>query len=291
MDLRSLQKELQPLDLGGIRFFSQIDSTNSEAARWMEDGAPDLALVVADEQTAGRGRLERRWYTPPGAALAFSLLLKPENLRSAMEDFERQAGQAPEIPPSEAIFRGTALGALSVYETLKDDYHLPAQIKWPNDVLVDGRKLTGVLAETHWKGDQLMAMILGIGINVASESVPALADFNYPATSLEEAMLRTTRLQSKVDRIALLRAVLTRLIIWIPRMASEEFRKAWENALAFRGEWVVVLRDSANANEGQPAQEGQVLGLAPDGSLRLRGRSGEEFHVQVGEIRLRPVKG
>jgi BirA family biotin operon repressor/biotin-[acetyl-CoA-carboxylase] ligase len=291
MNLHLLETELQSLGLGGIRFFERIDSTNSEASRWMDEGAPHLALVVADEQTAGRGRLERRWYTPAGSALAFSLLLRPEDLRKEMKNFAKQGGQAPEIPLDEAIFRGTALGALAVYETLQEDYHLPAQIKWPNDVLVGGRKLTGVLAETHWKGDQLLAMILGIGINVAPESLPAQADLNYPATCVEEALWKTTGLPTKVDRVTLLRSALARLISWIPRMASEEFRRAWENSLAFRGEWVVVLQDTASGKESQPPQEGQVLGIAPDGSLRLLSRSGDEFHVQVGEIRLRPLNG
>ena len=77
MDLTSLEVALADLPLGEIRFYDQVGSTNDVAAHWGEAGAPDRSLVVADEQTSGRGRAGRVWYTPPGAALAFSLILKP----------------------------------------------------------------------------------------------------------------------------------------------------------------------------------------------------------------------
>ena len=76
MDQPTLNKLLGDLSLGSIRYLNTVDSTNNLAARWAKDGAPNLSLVISDEQTAGRGRLSRRWYTPPGAALAFSLIIQ-----------------------------------------------------------------------------------------------------------------------------------------------------------------------------------------------------------------------
>ena len=157
MDSFSLEKSLAGLRLGPLHYYHQIGSTNDEAARWAADGAPDLSLFVADEQTDGRGRLGRRWFTPAGSALALSLIL-------------RDQGQGSALPRH--ITRLTALGALAVCDALSDLYALQAEIKWPNDVLLSRRKIAGVLAEAHWQGEQLVAVILGIGVNVRQAALP-----------------------------------------------------------------------------------------------------------------------
>jgi BirA family biotin operon repressor/biotin-[acetyl-CoA-carboxylase] ligase len=275
MDQQSLLTELQSLPLGAIRFLSQVSSTNDEAFRWITEGAPDLALVVADEQTAGRGRGSRRWFTPPGASLAFSLILYPQS-----------AGL--HILP-----RMTALGAVATREALEKKYTLHAQIKWPNDLILERRKVGGVLAEAHWDGDQLKGLILGVGINVAPESVMHSSALRFPAICLEELT------GSKVNRLELLRAILEQLLKWQPRLASAEFLRAWEGSLAFRGEWIQLSPGESFGKDGlpqsleklpQPIEEGQIIGLAPDGSLKLRTRSGEIITARVGEIRLKPAE-
>jgi len=278
MDQASLEKLLSGLPLGGMRYFNTIGSTNDLAARWAAAGAPDHSLVVADEQTAGRGRMQRRWLTPPGAALAFSLVLSPASLvLSSSSLVLSPSGLEVDFP--ELMPRLAALGALAVCDTLNAALPpmLPAQIKWPNDVLATRRKLAGVLAEAHWHGDQLQAVILGIGINVAPDSVPPAEALDFPATCLEVV------LESSVDRWELLRAVLVKLLEWRQRLDSADLVKAWERRLAFRGEWVRLLQ------EGASPLEGQVLGLNPDGALRLRLRSGEVAAFSAGEIRLRPT--
>jgi BirA family transcriptional regulator, biotin operon repressor / biotin---[acetyl-CoA-carboxylase] ligase len=262
MDQSALERLLSDLPLGSIRYFHIIASTNDLAARWAEAGAPDLALVAADEQTAGRGRLNRHWFTPPGSALAFSLILKPGK--------DELASQAAQL---------SALGALAVCDTLNTAFSptLPAQVKWPNDVVATRRKLAGVLAETHWHGDQPLAVILGIGINVAPDSVPPDDMLSFPATCVEAVLEKT------VDRWSLLHAVLAKLLELRQWLGSPDFIQAWERRLAFRGEWVqLVVQD-------QPPVEGQVLGLFPDGALKLKLRSGEVRGYQIGEVRLRPV--
>jgi BirA family biotin operon repressor/biotin-[acetyl-CoA-carboxylase] ligase len=269
MDQASLEKLLSGIPLGGMRYFNTLGSTNDLAARWAAAGAPDLSLVVADEQTAGRGRLQRRWFTPPGAALAFSLVLSSSS----------PALSQPEDGFIALMPRLTVLGALAVCDTLNAALPpmLPAQIKWPNDVLATRRKLAGVLAEAHWNGEQLAAVILGIGINVAPESVPPSDVLDFPATCLEAV------LEKPVDRWELLRAALLKLVEWRQRLDSADLVQAWERRLAFRGEWVRLLQ------EGAPPLEGQVLGLNPDGALRLRLRSGEVAAFIAGEIQLRPI--
>ena len=148
MNARALRRILSDLPLGGVRYYPQISSTNDAALAWAAEGAADLALVIADEQTAGRGRVGRSWITPAGAALACSLVLRP-----AVEE-------------GESIALYSALGALAVVSALEEKYGLNPEIKWPNDVLVRGRKLCGILAETVWLGSQAESVVLGIGLNV-----------------------------------------------------------------------------------------------------------------------------
>jgi len=263
MDQVTLSQLLADLPLGALRYFPTVGSTNDLAARWAGAGAPDLSLVVADEQTAGRGRLQRRWYTPPGAALAFSLIVKLEEPDEGMPH----------------LARFTALGALAVCDALNPALPpmLPAQIKWPNDVVTQRRKLAGVLAEAHWSGNRLIAVILGVGINIAPPSVPSLEELNFPATCVESVV------EHEVDRWGFLHDVLARLLFWRQRLDSPDFIRAWAMNLAFRGEWVhLAFQDAAPV-------EGQIMGLGPDGSLRVRARSGEVLNLQMGEIHLRPL--
>lgn len=271
MDQAALEKLLAGLPLGSLRYFASLGSTNDLAGRWVAAGASDLSLVVADEQTAGRGRLDRRWYTQPGAGLAFSLILRPQGLPPALTS-------SPAL-----LIRLTALGALAVCETLNEALPpmLPAQIKWPNDVIATRRKLAGVLVELHWAGDQMDAAILGIGINVSRHAIPSAEQLNFPATCVEAVV------EGEVDRWTLLRAVLSNLLTWKAELDSERFMQAWRGRLAFRGEWVQVFTDTGQGGESPLLLEGQVAGLNPDGTLRLKLHSGEVTSVQFGEIRLR----
>jgi BirA family transcriptional regulator, biotin operon repressor / biotin---[acetyl-CoA-carboxylase] ligase len=271
MDSEKLSIALSDLALGPLRFYERIDSTNSEAARWAETGAPDLALVVAEEQTAGRGRQGRKWFTPAGAALAFSLLLKQPP--GASDDQHRT------FIPS-LFLRQTALGALAVCLALREKYALPAEIKWPNDVLVNRSKLAGILAEACWQGDRVQSVILGIGINIAPESVPTEMELIYPSTCVQTVLGRP------VDRLEALHAVLENLLKWRTRLNGSAFLTAWDRHLAFKGEWVTIFE---NDPSGTISRQGCVLGLDDQGRLRLKDRSGEEFALLTGELRLRPA--
>lgn len=265
MDQISIEKYLADLPLGEIRYFDNIGSTNDCAATWAGEGAPANSLVIADKQTAGRGRGTRHWFTPPGAALAFSLILRPE------------------IPENDGqITRITGLGALGVSKALRRCCGLQAEIKWPNDVIIQGKKICGILAEAAWLGSDLSAVVLGIGINVASSAVPAddwigHHDWPFPAGSVEEA------LGKPVDRESLLHAILLETLELLPRLSEPHFIQAWRERLAFLGDWVQVVTSETELLEGQ------VAGLSEDGSLMLRLRSGKQVTLQVGEIHLRPV--
>ncbi len=257
MDQNEILAALAGLPLGGLRFFGSIGSTNDEALQWSAEGARDLSLVTADEQTAGRGRAGRRWHTPPGSALALSLILRPS--------------------PSEAAFpaRLTGLAALALVDCCRD-LGLEVEIKWPNDVLLRGRKFAGILVETVWNGSALDAAIVGIGVNVAPSALPPTAELSFPATSLAAEVGRP------LDRLQLLRDILSALWAWRSRILSDEFLRAWEASLAYRGQPVSV------SQEGGGPLVGTLVGLEPDGSLRLQANS-KTVIVHFGEIHLRPV--
>ncbi len=242
-----------------LHFHRTLGSTNDEAAALARRGAPEWTLVVADEQTSGRGRGGRAWLTPPGSAIALTILLRP-----------------PALPP-EAVTGWSALGALAVTEAL-EAHGADAQIKWPNDVLLAGKKVAGVLAEGSWSGEALEYVVVGVGVNVTPASVPKEAGLDYPATYVEAAVGHS------IDRSALLADILAGVRRWYPRVGSEGLVEAWERRLAFRG-CEVWITDEGGSN----AHRGTVEGLLPDGRLILRTGPGPSLLLRPEGSHLRPV--
>jgi BirA family biotin operon repressor/biotin-[acetyl-CoA-carboxylase] ligase len=131
-----------------VRWFEEIDSTNTYLRQQAAEGAPEGLVAVADHQSAGRGRLDRRWEAPAGASLLMSVLFRPE------------------FDPSE-LHLCTGAVALAAAEACRDVAGVGPVLKWPNDLLVGEAKLAGVLAEAEFAGDALASVVVGIGINVA----------------------------------------------------------------------------------------------------------------------------
>lgn len=244
-----------------LRFFEVIGSTNDEALSWAAVGAEDGCLVVANQQTKGRGRFQRRWITQPGAGLAFSLILQP----TAQE--------------REHLGLFSPLGALGICHALENTLGLNPQIKWPNDVLLNRRKVAGILVESAWLGSHLQGVVIGIGINVTAQSVPLDADVLYPASSVENAANRA------VDPYALLRNVLQGIFTWRAELGADKFLPAWQERLAFIGEMVRIEEN------GGAAASGEILGIDASGALRLRTPAGEPISVMVGDVHVRPING
>lgn len=272
MNEEALKRTLNGTGLAAWRYLARVDSTNSEAARWLEAGAPDLCLVLADHQLAGRGRLGRRWQTPPGVALAMSLILKDSTLI---------AGKRWQTSAALQLLSG--LGAVALAEVLEEQYGLQVQIKWPNDVLVAGRKIAGILVEAHWMGDLLNGAVIGIGVNILKGAVPPAETLLFPAASLEDYLKDILP-----DRLAILRSLVVRLLAWLPRVEADDFLNAWETRLAWRGERVQVLR-MTNDPESSSIVQGSINGLDSAGRLCLLSDAGETILVEVGDLKLRPV--
>ncbi len=258
MDEHKLRAALRELALGGLRFFAAAGSSNDEALAWAASNAPDLSLVVADAQTSGRGRMGRTWYTLPGSALAFSLIMRPT--------------------PAEVeyISRFSGLGALALVRALRKT-GITAQVKWPNDVLIQRRKVAGILVETVWSGDEVDSLVLGMGVNVFPGSLPQAEVLNFPATCVQ------SETSSLITRESLLKDILLALIELRAGVASASFLQEWQESLAFRGEAVQIWQGT------NPPVCGQVCGLQADGALLIKAGGGEINAVNFGEVHLRPL--
>jgi len=263
MDEKTLRASLRDLHLGELRFFPTVSSTNDEALAWATQGAPDLSVILADEQTAGRGREGRKWFTPPDSALAFSLLLRPTTEEGPY------------------LTRVVGLAALAVAEALRG-YSLAVEIKWPNDVMIAGRKAAGILVESVWNGETVDCTVIGIGLNVSRSAVPPQKTLIFPATSIEEQLGES----SVPAREIILHDILQRLLANRPRLTTDDLIVDWEESLAYLGRKVQVF-----GREGEEPLTGELSGLASDGSLLLIGKRGKHITVRFGDVRLRLVEG
>jgi len=256
MNQQELESLLADLNLSAIHYFDSIGSTNDEAMNWAKRGSGDLSLVVADEQTMGRGRLDRPWFTPPRTALAFSLILRPTSAEKPL------------------LSRTVGLAALAFADVLQA-LDLNPLIKWPNDILLNGRKLAGILIEAIWFEDEVQSIVVGMGINISKGAVPQTDILGFPATSLENMLGYIP------DRNIILHAILANIIALRPHMGTDAFMSSWEKKLAYYGRQVRVEMG------GEKSVSGKVAGLESDGSLKIQNDDGKIVSVRFGDVRLR----
>ena len=226
--------------------FESLPSTNTELARMASEGAAEGVAILADEQTAGRGRLQRAWSSPKGAGLYFSILLRPAI----------PVDQWPLI---------TFMAALAVGDALQEAAGLRTDIKWPNDILSGERKICGILAEAI-ETPAGRAVIVGIGINLTPGAFPE-------ATSVAEAA------GIKPDREAILAALLSALTRWYSLLGErEKIVAAWSSRSSYANGKVVQVKN------GDETWQGTTCGVEPDGALRLRTGSGEVKLIRAGDV-------
>jgi BirA family biotin operon repressor/biotin-[acetyl-CoA-carboxylase] ligase len=264
LSARSIQSQLTTRVIGRpLYYFASTGSTNVEAKRLAANGAPEGTVLIADEQTAGRGRLGRRWSAPPNTCLLMSLLFRPTLLPS----------QAPRL---------TMLCSLAAAEAIEGRTGLPVAIKWPNDLVVPQAssaphsygKLGGLLTETAISGGTILFAVVGMGINVNVDPV-ALGPVMTPATSLSAELGRS------VDRAALLADILQRIENRHPQATGGQLYSDWARRLVTIGQRVRVTL----AGVREPV-EGMVAGVDPDGALQVRDLAGNLHLIAVGDVTL-----
>jgi BirA family biotin operon repressor/biotin-[acetyl-CoA-carboxylase] ligase len=233
-----------------VRYFSQIGSTNDIALEWMNSGAVTGSIVVADEQVKGKGRLDRKWYTPPGTALIVSVILHP------------QVENLPQM---------TMLGALAIYDMVEGLGIESIGIKWPNDVMLNGLKVSGILPEAVWANGKLAGVVLGMGINVRIDF--SNTELVNKAISIEPVLGRP------VERLDLLVDLLARIDYWSERLGNDELFDTWKNRLITLGHDIHVK-----------TADKEVIGLAQnvdrDGALIICCTDGQSERVIAGDIAL-----
>lgn len=234
--------------------FESLPSTNTEAARQAMEGAPEGLVIVADEQTAGRGRLDRQWNSPAGAGLYFSLVLRPTAATSSWSL----------IP---------LMAALAVHDALLESCGLETDIKWPNDILAQGRKLCGILAETI-ETSSGRAVVVGVGINLATGSFPS--ELTAVATSVHcllGAMPDAERLLQ-----ALIRALLVRYHSFQSGCGPAVIRDEWTSRSSY------AMGKRVNVVCVNEVFAGTTRGLESDGALRVETDAGDVRIVRAGDV-------
>jgi BirA family biotin operon repressor/biotin-[acetyl-CoA-carboxylase] ligase len=243
---------MSPAAIPPVVRLGRVDSTQTVAFAQAAAGAPDGTIVVAETQTAGRGRRGRAWRDEPGASLLLSIVLRPRLEPAALPTLSLAA-------------------AVAVAEALREEPGVDARLKWPNDVLVGGRKIAGLLLEARLGHGDTVA-VLGVGINVGQRAFPA--DLAGRATSASLAAGRA------VDRERVLGAVVAAVHRWRGRLEREGFAPV-------RARWR-ELADTLGQPIGVDGVRGTAVDIDTDGAL-LVDAGGRRTRVLAGEVTEAPV--
>jgi BirA family biotin operon repressor/biotin-[acetyl-CoA-carboxylase] ligase len=256
LDLDRVRGQLASQRLGcQFHYFTEIDSTNARARQLAENGAAEGEVVIAESQSQGRGRLGRRWESPAFANLYFSILLRPK------------------LPPVHAP-QITLMAAVALAETVDSFIPQTPAIKWPNDIMVDGKKLAGILTEAACDSERLQYVILGIGVNL-----------NYSINSMpEEIRERATSVLELTRQNISRESFLQRLIQGLDRCYGEleqagfaALAARWEAYFGWRGRRVrVELLDQVLT--------GRAKGIDRDGALVIINDHGALQRVIAGDV-------
>ena len=244
-----------------VRYYKELTSTNLYAKQMAEEGASEGLLVVADMQTRGKGRVGRAWSTIPGTTIAMTLMLRPD------------------IAP-DRISMVTLIMGLAVARACRDICGVPAMIKWPNDVVVNGRKICGILTEMSMEITAVSYIVIGVGINVNVKSFPE--DLRDKATSLFLELGRET------NRASLIAGVMRLFEQYYERFLEEgdlrSLQDAYNELLVNKGKGVRVL---------EPGNEysGVAGGIDKAGQLTVQKEDGTTALVYAGEVSVRGIYG
>ena len=269
-----IEKQLDFLDIEKIREYTkckwmakevvlleETDSTNVEAARLAQQGRNHGTVVIADRQTCGKGRRGRSWHTPGNTSIAMSFLLKPQ----------LEAEYASML---------TLVQAMAVAEAVEEVTALKSQIKWPNDILINEKKVCGILTEMNLSGNEISSIIIGTGINVNQESFPE--EIREIATSLKN---ESGKAQCREKLIGAL---------------CEKFEQYYEQFLTTKdlsciieeyNARLVSVGRSVRVLDPKGEYTGEAIGINAQGELQVRQDDGEIINVYAGEVSVRGIYG
>jgi BirA family biotin operon repressor/biotin-[acetyl-CoA-carboxylase] ligase len=256
LDITDVRARLSAKRLGTrFHYFAELDSTNTRARELAESGAAEGEIVIAESQTQGRGRLGRRWESPPLSNLYLSIVLRPG------------------LPPKHAP-QITLAAAVALVETVGSFLPRPPVIKWPNDILIDGKKLAGILTEAACDTECVQYVILGIGLNL-----------NYRAETMPETLRqRATSMADLAGENLSRETVLVRLIHDLDRCYGEleesgfaALRPRWETHFGLRGRRVRV-------ELGDQTIIGRAQGIDHEGALIVDTDDEQRRSIIAGDV-------
>lgn len=237
-----------------LYYFLQTGSTNDEAYRLGVEGLPEGTVVIAESQTKGKGRMQRIWHSPAGSNIYTSLVLRP-HLRPAA---------APQI---------SLVAGVAVAELLEQYCPGRVELKWPNDVLVEGKKICGILAQMKTAGEDIDFVVVGIGINVNIRQSQFPEEISKTATSLS---LETGR---EITRPDLIIGLYENFAKWYKKLTQNGFdaiKNKWLRMTPMIGQNVQIMFQNEKVM-------GKALDLADDGSLIILTADGEKLEVSAGD--------
>jgi BirA family biotin operon repressor/biotin-[acetyl-CoA-carboxylase] ligase len=235
-----------------------IDSTQRLAREQARAGAPEGTIVIAETQTQGRGRLGRQWHSPPGVNLYCTIVLRPA------------------LPPA-VVSQLALVAGVAVADAVRAATGADARVKWPNDVLVDGRKVAGILTEMEGEVERVAFVLVGIGVNVNLDAAALPAEIATTATSLRAVTGHV------VDRVGFAARLLAAVEARYGQFVAGGFpaiRPAFDATAFLTGREVRVSGPDA-------VVQGRVLGVDDEGALRLEQPGGAVLRVLAGEVTLR----
>ncbi|MHB8909650.1 MAG: biotin--[acetyl-CoA-carboxylase] ligase [Syntrophales bacterium] len=242
---------------GRIDYFAQTDSTNVRAREIAAEGAPEGTIVIAEEQLQGKGRRGRVWYSPAGEGIYVSVILRP-----SVQPYE-----APQL---------VLMTAVAAAETLLAHAAVPAAIKWPNDILVGGKKIAGILTEMSVDMDRIDYVIIGMGLNVNTPAEALPPEIAGIATSLRAETGRA------FSRVELLRTYLEELEGYYALFRERRFEKIRERWL----ELAKIIGRQVRIAGIEQTYEGEVVDVDPNGFLILKSPDGTTQRILAGDVSL-----
>jgi BirA family biotin operon repressor/biotin-[acetyl-CoA-carboxylase] ligase len=255
-------EELQLSLLGNfikeIHIFDELLSTNESAKRIAAEGAPEGTIVLAEKQTVGRGRMGRIWASPAGVGIWLSLVLRPP------------------IMPSQAA-QLTFVSAVVICHAVRDFTGLDAQIKWPNDIMINGKKICGILTELSAEIDQINYVVAGIGINVNHQKKDFPLDIVDRATSL---MLVSGKTYRRIELLVNILANYDKVYLEYQKKGFSYILEQWRKLNCTLGHEVKVISQDE-------VYYGTAIDIDKDGQLMVQTPEGDLRYVIVGDVSIR----
>ena len=255
LNIDQLRDLLTTADFGqNLHYFVQTTSTMDDARRLAEDGAPHGTVVVADEQTAGRGTKGRIWVSPPGESIHTTLIVRP-----TIDELKRLSIVSP----------------VATTDAVRETTPLEPTIKWPNDIQMEHRKMGGILIEAGWSENQPQYALVGIGLNVNFDPTPWATQIDRPATSL---MIELGERQSREPVLAALINAFERRY---RQAGTDELHQTWVARLN------TLNRDVTVTLAGGQSIDGRAVAVDDDGALIVESSDGQQHTFIAGEVTLR----